>query len=281
MVAGNPSLRALRRFVAERFSPRATIPIAGLIYAAPASLGRPGPLDIVAGPLATALGLLCLRIADDLEDLERDRALHPGRGLVCGRIDPARLRDANLAVGAMLVVLEVTSLWRLAFWLGGLVFYRSWYRSWRPHVHAVARPFLSNLVFPAAVLHGAGPAGWRTALPLALHAWLAAAAHEFAHNVRSPEEESPLGPGYARALGARGTSALSVALFTAAALALVVLWEGLGQPRSFLLVLMATVAGLAFFLARLSGEPGPRQSRSLYRAGILFGLMPGVGLLLR
>jgi 4-hydroxybenzoate polyprenyltransferase len=275
------SVGALRRFVAERFPPRATVPIAGLLYAAPASLVHPGPLDATVGAVATALGLLCLRIADDLEDLERDRVLHPGRGLVSGRIDPASLRDANLALGAMLIVLESSSFWRLVLCLGGLAFYRVWYSSWRPHVHVVARPFFSNLVFPAAVFHGAGPAGWRMAIPLALQAWLTAVAHEFAHNVRSAEEESPLGPGYARALGARGTAALSAALFAAAALAAGVLWVRLGQPRTFLLVLLAMIAGLAFFLARLACEPGPRQSRSLYRAGILLGLMPAAGLLLR
>jgi hypothetical protein len=280
VTAFGPSVGALRRFVAERFPPRATVPIAGLLYAAPASLAHPGPLDATVGALATALGLLCLRIADDLEDLERDRVLHPGRGLVSGRIDPASLRDANLTLGAMLIVLESSSLWRLVFCLGGLAFYRAWFR-WRPRVHVVARPFFSNLVFPAAVLHGAGLAGWRLALPLALQAWFTAVAHEFAHNVRSAEEESPLGPGYARALGARGTVAVSVVLFAAATLAAGVLWVRLGQPRTFLLVLLASSAGLGVFLVRLAFEPGPRQSRSLYRVGILFGLMPAAGLLLR
>jgi len=281
LTAVGPSLGALRRFVAERFPPRAALPIAGLLYAAPASLVHPGPLDATVGALATALGLLCLRIADDLEDLERDRVLHPGRGLVSGRIDPASLRDANLALGALLIVLESSSSWRLVFCLGGLAFYCAWFESLKPRLHVVARPFFSNLVFPAAVLHGAGPAGWRMALPLALQAWFTAVAHEFAHNVRSAEEESPLGPGYARVLGARGTAALSAALFAAATLAAGVLWVRLGQPRTFLLVLLATIAGLAIFLARLALEPGPRRSRSLYRAGILFGLMPAAGVLFR
>jgi hypothetical protein len=234
---------------------------------------------VAEGALATFLGLLCLRIADDLGDLESDRALHPRRGLSSGRIDPARLLDANLALGAALVVLESTSGWRLGFFLGGCAFYRAWLSRWRAHVQPVARPFLSNLVFPLAVLHGAGPGTWRPALLLGLFAWLAAVAHEFAHNVRSPEEEGPLGPGYARALGARGIAVLGAALFATAALVAALLWLVLGRPWAFGGALVGAAAGMAFFLARLLRDRGSVSARSLYRAGIVFALVPALGLL--
>ena len=275
------SLTALGRFVGERFRPWATVPMALLLYAAPAGLGRPGLLDEAAGALATFLGLLCLRIADDLEDLEADRALHPERGLSSGRIDPKRLRDANLALGAVLFAVESSSVWRLAFFLGACAFYRAWYAALKERVHAVARPFFSNVVFPCAVFHGAGPGAWRAAVPLALYAWLSAVAHEFAHNVPSVEEEPASGPGFARALGARGTALLGIALFALAGLATVRLWLGLGRPRSLGVALVAAAGGLGFFLARLLREPGPARSRTLYRAGILFVLAPALGLLLR
>jgi 4-hydroxybenzoate polyprenyltransferase len=145
----------------------------------------------------------------------------------------------------------------------------------------VTRPFLSNLVFPCAVFHGADPVCWQAAAPLALFAWLAAVAHEFAHNVRSVEEEAPSGPGYARTLGARGTAVLSVVLFVLATLAAVLLWLGLGRPCSFGVALVIAAGGLGFFLVRLLRDPGPRQSRALYLGGILFGLAPALGLLLR
>ena len=156
-------LVAIWRFGVERFPAWATVPIAALLFAAPASFGHSGPIEAAEGSLATFLGLLCLRIADDLEDLETDRVLHPERGLPSGRIDAARLREAGLALGVALVALESSSLWRLAFFLGSCAFYRAWYAAWRPRFHRVARPFLSNLVFPLAVLHGAGPVGWRVA----------------------------------------------------------------------------------------------------------------------
>jgi 4-hydroxybenzoate polyprenyltransferase len=276
-----PGLAALRRFASERFPPWATFPIAALLYAAPASLGHPVTLEAVGGALATFLGLLCLRIADDLADLERDRVLHPERGLSSGRIDPARLLDANLALGTMLVALESPSTWRLAFSLGACAFYCAWFSSWRARVHPVVRPFLSNLVFPCAVFHGAGPGAWRPAVLLALYAWLAAVAHEFAHNVRSPEEEPRLGPGYAHALGAKGTAVLSLALFAAAALVVALLWLALGRPRSLGGALVATVAGAGYLLARLLRDPGPQPARSLYRAGIVLALAPALGLILR
>ena len=275
-----PAFHALRHFAAERFPPWATAPMAALLYAAPASLGHPEPLEAVEGALATFLGLLCLRIADDLEDLGHDRVFHPRRGLCSGRIDPARLRDGNLALAAALVVLESGSVWRLTIFLGACAFYGAWYAAGKARVHAVARPFLSNLVFPCAVLHGAGPAAWRASVPLALYAWLVAVAHEFAHNVQSVEEDTDSGPGYARALGTRGTAVLSTALFAAATLAALLLWQVLGMPRGFGVVIAAAGAGLGYFLARLLREPGARHARALYRAGILFGLAPALALLL-
>jgi len=129
------------------------------------------------------------------------------------------------------------------------------------------------------VLHGAGPGAGRPAILLALYAWLAAVAHEFAHNVRSPEEEGPLGPGYARALGARGTAVLGAALFATAAVIAVLLWQVLGRPWVFGGALLSAAAGMAFFLARLLRDAGPLSARSLYRVGIVFALVPALGLL--
>jgi 4-hydroxybenzoate polyprenyltransferase len=254
--------------------------MAALLYAAPASLGHPGPVEAAEGVLTTFLGLLCLRIADDLEDLDHDRVFHPRRGLCSGRIDPARLRDANLALAGALIVLESSSGWLLGFFLGACGFYGAWYASGKARIHAVARPFFSTLGFPCVVLQGAGPAAWRASLPLALYAWLAAVAHEFAHNVRTVEEDTSSGPGYARALGTHGTAVLSAALFTAATVAALVLWQILGRPHAFGVAVAAAGAGLWFFLARLLREPGARHARALYRAGILFGLAPALGLLL-
>jgi len=279
---GRPAaLVSLRRFVEERFPLRVTVPMAVLVHAAPASLARrPPPLDLAQGTLAMLLGLLCLRIADDLADLERDRRIHPERGLPSGEIDPRRLRDAGLVLGGALLSIEASAPWRLVLVAGACAFYRGWYGGWRDRVHAVARPFLSNLVFPCAVLHAAGPSACREAVPLAVYAWLVAVAHEIAHNVRSVEDDAASGPGYASALGTRGTAVLGVALFAVAALAGVRLWQGLGCPCGFGLALAVSAVGLGPFLARLLREPGPGSSRAIYRASIVFGLMPPLGLLL-
>jgi 4-hydroxybenzoate polyprenyltransferase len=234
---------------------------------------------VATGALATWLGLLSLRIADDLTDLERDRVLHPQRGLPSGSIHPVRLREANLGLATALLVLESTSTWRLVFFVTACAYYRAWFSHGRRPLHPVARPFLSNLVFPLAVLHGAGPGAWRPAVLLALHAWLAAVAHEFAHNVRSPEDEGPLGPGYARVLGARGTAVLGTALFAAAAGVAGLLWGVLDRPAVFGGALVGAAAGMAFFLARLLRDGGSSSARSVYRAGIVFALLPALGLL--
>jgi hypothetical protein len=272
---------ALRDFTHERFPLRASVPLAALLYAAPASLGHPSRIEAAEGVLATFLGLLCLRIADDLGDLERDRALHPQRGLPSGRIDPANLAKANVALWAALAALESRSAWRFAFFVGACCFYGAWFSGLRARVHALARLWFSNLVFPCAVFHGAGPdAGWPAAL-LALYAWLAAVGHEFGHNARTPEDDGPLGPGYARALGARGTVMLSVVLFAGAWAAGALLWLQLGRPAAFGGSLLGAATGLGFFLARLLRDPRPGHAKALYRAGILFALAPALGLLLR
>jgi hypothetical protein len=250
------------------------VPIAALLYAAPASLGHPARLEAAQGVLATFLALLCLRIADDLADLERDRALHPDRGLSSGRIEPATLAKANLALWAVLAAIESGSSWRFAFFAGASAFYLAWFSWLKARVHVVARPFFSNLVFPCAVLHGAGPGAWRPAALLALYAWLAAVAHEFGHNVAPGD-----GP-YSRLLGARNTAVLSAALFAAAGLAAALLWLGMGRPPALGGALLGSAAGLGFFLARLVRDPGPGQGSLLYRVGILFALAPALGVLL-
>ncbi|HTO96760.1 MAG TPA: hypothetical protein VMK66_06915, partial [Myxococcales bacterium] len=206
------------------------------------------------------------------------RALHPERGLSAGAIDPGRLRKVNLGLAAALLALESTSTWRLAFFVGAGAHCLGWL-SWRQRVHPVARPFLSNLVFPCVVLHAAGPGAWRPAILLAVYAWLAAVAHEFAHNVRSPEEEGPLGPGYARTLGAGGTAVLGAALFATAALAGALLWLMLDRPVVFGGALVGAAAGLSLFLRRLLRDRAPASGRSVYRAGIVFALVPALGLL--
>jgi 4-hydroxybenzoate polyprenyltransferase len=275
------ALDALRAFTRERFPLYASAPIAALLYAAPASLRNPSRIEAVEGALATFLGLLCLRIADDLSDLERDRALHPRRGLPSGRIAPASLLEANLALWAALAAIESRSAWRFAFFVGACGFYAVWFSGFRARVHAVARPFFSNLVFPCAVFHGAGPGAWWPAALLALYAWLAAVAHELGHNARTPESDGPHGPGYARALGARGTAMLSVVLFAGAWAAAALLWLQMGRPGAFGGALLGAAAGLGLFLARLLRDQKPRHARALYRAGILFALAPALGLLLR
>jgi len=93
------------------------------------------------------------------------------------------------------------------------------------------------------------------------------------------EDDAISGPGYVRVLGVRGTAILALVLFAAGALAGGALWGILGCPRALGLALAAAAVGLGTFLSRLLVAPGPDASRALYRAGILFGLVPPLGLL--
>jgi 4-hydroxybenzoate polyprenyltransferase len=278
MTAQAATLRDLGRFVAERFSPLVTVPLATALYGAPASLGHPGIARAVAGLAATFLLLLVLRMSDDLADRDRDRALHPGRGLISGRIDAARLSAARTGLAALLLALDLAWPARLALTLlagGSCALHLALGRRRLP---PLARPILSNLVFLFAVLHGAEPGAVRATLLLALAAWLTAVAHEVAHNVQPAESDRALGPGYAARLGARGAAALAAALFAAAAAAEGRLWLDLGRPALFGMGVAVSTAALAAGSARLVLCPTPRTARPLYLGGILFGSLPPLAL---
>ena len=271
------ALRDLARFVAERFSPLVTIPLASAVYGAPAALGRPGIGRAAAGWTATFLMLLALRMSDDLADRDRDRLLHPDRGLVLGRIDPARLSAIRWALAASIIALDLAWPGRLALAVlagGGFAFHLTVRRRLPP----LARPLSSNLAFPLIVLHGGEPGQLRAALLLALAAWLTAVAHEIAHNVQPAERDREVGPGYAERLGARGAAVLAFGLFAAAAAAQGRLWLDLGRPAVFGAGLAASAAILAAGSLRLLLRPTPEAARPFYLGGMLVGSLPPLAL---
>jgi len=277
MRARLPTLRDVRRFVADRFPPLVTAPLAAALYGAPASLGQPGVAGAAAGWTSTFILLLVLRMSDDLADRARDRVLHPGRGLVSGRIDAGNLSSARWWLAGSIAALDLAWPGRLAFaLLAGGTF--AVYLLVRRRLHPLVRPFASNLALPLAVLHGAEPGALVAALMLALAAWLTAVAHEVAHNVQPADRDRATGPGYAARLGARGAATLATALFATAATAEGWLWVRLGAPALFGVALAISAAVLLAGAARLVLRPTPEAARPFHLGGILLGVLPPLAL---
>lgn len=263
--------RALAAFMAERCPWPLLLAVAGALVLGPAlAAGREAPGALAAATASVALGLLLLRIADDLADLERDRRLHPRRGLPSGRIDPAALGRSLPPGLALLVLLNPgPGLWAV---LGGLGWYAGYYRL-RRRLPATLRPWLVNAVFPLAVFYGAG-AFSAASLWLAAFVGLAVVGHDYAHEVRAPAEQRQEPDFPSARWGPRGAALAGILLYLAASAAAVGAWIALGRPPLFGIALLAAAGGLAPRLWALWRRPAAASARRLYVAGFVYFLLP-------
>jgi 4-hydroxybenzoate polyprenyltransferase len=280
--------RALLLFVRERFSPLASVPMAVALYLGPARLLRPGPGQAAIGVVTVFLMLLSLRIADDLDDIDKDRRSHPERGLPSGRIGARPLRRAGAWLAVLTLLLNISEPARLLFLCILSAHYLLYFGRLKRALPRLVRPFASNLIFGGAVVYAVTPtSSWaaltlsvlRVAPWLGLFSWLGAVAHEYAHNVMPPAADRADGPGYATILGARGTALAASLLFLGAAAAGGALWLALERPEAFGCTLLVTSAALAFLLVRLVARPTPELARPLYVAGMAFFLLPLLALM--
>ncbi|MBW1992268.1 MAG: UbiA family prenyltransferase [Deltaproteobacteria bacterium] len=270
----------IRQFVQERFSLRVTLPLTLILFAGPASLNRPGPGVLLFGWAATFLALLCLRMADDLASLEADRAAHPERGLPAGRIRPVALKALVAAGSATLAVVHLNS---QAFSLvaGAIIFYLLFYKFLRERLPLTLKPFFSNAVFAVLPCYAGLVSGGLlpAQLFLAAFVWLAAVAHEWAHNVHGPGEAGLGLAEYAVALGPRASAAAALALFAGAGACGWLAWLKTGRPWAFGVLLGITTVHVGFLGLRLVRRPEYRNARPFYVAGFTFFLLPLAGLM--
>lgn len=271
----------IRLFVKERFPLPVTLPLTLMLFAGPATLSRPGLWEVIFGWASTFLALLCLRIADDLASLQSDQAAHPERSLPAGRIQTASLK-AFLAAGLGALVLGHLNSPAFPLVAGALAFYLLFFKGLNERLPLPLRPLFSNVIFAVIPCYAGWVSGnFRPAqLFLAGFVWLAAVAHEWAHNVHGPGEAG-LGPaGYVEALGARPSAAVALALFAGAAVFAGLAWLGMGRPRMFGVLLVITTAHLGILGTRLIREPVYKQAKPFYVAGFTFFLLPLAGLVL-
>ncbi len=265
------SARALTAFMAERCPWPVLLGVAGALVLGPAlASGRQAPAALAAASASVALGLLLLRITDDLADLERDRRLAPRRGLPSGRIDPAALGRTLLPGLVLLVLLNPgPGLWAV---LVGLGWYAAYYR-FRRRLPATLRPWLVNAVFPLAVLYGAGGASVAS-LWLAAFVGLAVVGHDYAHEVRAPAEEGHQQDSASARWGPGRAALAGILLYLAASAAGVGAWIALQRPALFGIALLAATGGLAPRLWALWRRPAAGSAGQLYVAGFVYFLLP-------
>lgn len=249
-------LTDLRRYMAQRFPWKTGLLLALILWQA---VPWHRHHDITPGIAAVFCALLALRIADDVNSIGQDRFCHPERLLVQGAISAQHMQRwvGILCLAALAMVLlwlalrldvidgerqlrwtwyhglrfnqpdlrgdHLATLFGLPWWMdllllpGLLLWYAAYFR-YKADLPLVLRPFVSNGLFLALPLIGCGQY-LLMALKLGLFCWLAAAGHEFAHNVRAAEERefpSATAPDYVDLLGPLGALALAALLYALA-----------------------------------------------------------------
>lgn len=274
-------LSNIGRFIRERFPLPVTLPLTLILFGGPASLSPPGLWSAIFGWANTFLALLCLRMADDLTSLPTDIIAHPERGLPAGRIEARNLKNfLALAVSAM--VLWQVNIPAMLVAIGTVIFYVLFFRDFKERLPLIIRPFFSNIIFAVLPCY-AGIVGGNLGIShllLAAFIWLAAVAHELAHNVHGPQETDRGLADYVETIGARATAALALVLFAGAAGFGFLAWLSLPRPWVFGLLLVIAAVHIGFLGARLIREPQYENARPFYVAGFTFFLVPLAGLLI-
>lgn len=269
----------VRLFLKERFPPAVTLPLTFVLFAGPASLTFMSWPQALAGWLTVFLGLFCLRMADDLSDLETDRVAHPERVLASGKISEKSLKAFIGLASGVIFLLNFRGP-ELALVAAAALFYGLYFMGVKKRLPIIWRAFWSNAVFALVPLYvlrlGGGLRGghwW-----LAAFVWLGAVAHEWAHNVRGPGEALPGPPGYSELLGPRLSATVALGLFLLAAGCGFMSWWGLGRPPAFGLLLLGTFLKVGHLGGKLLREPSASRARPFYVFGFVFFLLPLAGL---
>lgn len=175
-------MSSLAAFLAERYPPMPTIPMALLIGTVLVDPATAELSVILQAAVFTWLVLLVARGIDDLTSVDEDRLRHRDRGLVSGRIDGASL-SRGLTAAALAALLISPGLETLALCGAfGAILWAAFL--WRRSLPLLVWPLISNAIF---LLPGfwclleptrSGPA----TLPIAVALWLGGAAHHWLHS---------------------------------------------------------------------------------------------------
>jgi len=272
--------RSLKVFTAERAPIGVTLGLALALCAGPWALAGGDSPALLRSVAITFLGLVVLRIADDLHSLAHDRIASPARALPSGRIAPRALRAAAAVLLAVALLLGLP--WAsLAF--GLLASYYAGYYALASRLSVALRPPLVNAVFaaiPIVVGLVGGNAGPPSASLLALFFWLSAVGHDYAHDVHAVGEAPAGEESCSAALGPRRTAALGLLCYAGALVAAVCAARQAAaagdQPALFVVSLVALFGYVAYLLARLVVRPSRAAARRLYVSGFACFAVPSL-----
>jgi len=262
-------------FIAERCPLKAVLPLAAILYGAPSLVAEFAWLKAGIGAFSTALGLIVLRMTDDLADLPRDRHTHPDRGMASGRIDPAAIKKAVYLGTLLLLVLNIMG---PHYFLVAMLIVGYWlYYRFRTHLPQILHPWAVNAVFFAIPVYAGG---WHSVfIRMALFVGLAVVAHDISHSIHAPQEDEGF-PSLSNAWGAQKAALTAAAINLASTLAGIQLWNAMGRPALFIWALAATTAWLALLYKKLLAQPSRERARAFYLPGFLFFVLPLVALIL-
>ncbi|MBI4734113.1 MAG: UbiA family prenyltransferase [Rubrobacteridae bacterium] len=304
------SIKEISVFVKERYPLKVTIPLSCILFFAPFFLGYTkqihlvdwglfdlkavniSPLDmkiVIAGWFILFMSLLCLRIADDLSDIEKDRKDNKDRALVTGRTSKSSITVFLIISLAMIVVMcffiyfQTGSLVGISLAIGTISFYLLFFIKLKKSISILVRSFLSNLFFfllPVCVTTlFSGTMIDNEHIYLGMFIYLAVVAHEWAHNVGADDEPVQSGE-YSKLIGARKSAVVASILFLLSMLSGWIFWHVSGTPMVFGLLLAGTSCHLLLKCIGLIKHPSCRYARPFYIYGFTFFLIPLIGLLI-
>ncbi len=279
-------LETLISYTRERFPAAVTIPLALVLFGAPASLAGLGAQGYVTGFLTVFLGLLILRIVDDISDIKTDAITNPERGLVTGTIDTIQIKRACLICAAPIVLMNTSwpSLLTVSVTAGS---YATFYAI-KQRIPLMLRPLFVNMVFGVIPVYASSLKNFYDIHPillLSLFVWLAVLAHDYAHSVHGPDEATANIESFSDVMGPRRSAILAAILFACSAATGVAFWYRGSAGTLFLTALCCTSALIGIRCTELIKRPQKATARKFYVSGFMFFLIPlmaiGVEALLR
>ncbi len=269
-------LNTLISFSRERFPARVTVPLAFILFGAPASVVRLDPYRYITGLITVFLGLLTLRIVDDIADIEKDAVTNPERGIVCGKIDVAKLKTACFTCTTLIAVLNISRPFTILIILvtagSYVIFYGIKYK-----VPIMLHPLLVNMVFFIIPVYASSLKNFyriSTISLLSIFIWLGVIAHDYAHSVHGTDEGFAGIEGFSDCIGPKNSAILSTFLFACSAIAGIAFWYQSGAGPLFLITLCCTCALIGFRCMELIKDPKKATARRFYVAGFVFFLIP-------
>ena len=261
-------------FIRERFCLKATVPLALILFGAPAGLVGIGWREAAVGSISSFLALLILRIVDDISDIKTDTIVSPERGLVSGEIDVNKLKKGALLCAFLILFLNYTFSAFLTV-LSIVVFYVIFY-SLKRNIPYVLHPLFVNVIFPMIPLYvGMLKDGVDMALILlAFFLWTAVIAHDYGHSVHGPSENVEGVQSFSNSLGSGKSATLAVLAFVCSSLAGFLFWSQSGLGLLFPIALACTSILIAKNSVKLLKDPVKATARKFYISGFVYFLVP-------